>query len=97
MSDERFASVWDSIENTPAEAENMKLRSALMMACAARSTCSAWMPWSIWRQRLASTWKCACRMPHRAGAFWILTGPAVPKLVGDAQMLGGADWHDNRP
>ncbi len=32
MSDERFASVWDSIENTPAEAENMKLRSALMMA-----------------------------------------------------------------
>jgi len=32
MSNERFASVWDAIENTPAEAENMKLRSALMMA-----------------------------------------------------------------
>jgi predicted XRE-type DNA-binding protein len=32
MSDEQFASVWDAIENTPAEAENMKLRSALMMA-----------------------------------------------------------------
>jgi predicted XRE-type DNA-binding protein len=27
-----FASVWDAIEDTPAEAENMKLRSALMMA-----------------------------------------------------------------
>ena len=27
-----FASVWDAIENTPAEAENMKLRSALMIA-----------------------------------------------------------------
>ncbi len=26
------ASVWDAIEDTPAEAENMKLRSALMMA-----------------------------------------------------------------
>ena len=32
MSSERFASVWDAIEDTPAEAENMKLRSALMMA-----------------------------------------------------------------
>lgn len=32
MSNERFASVWDAIENTPAEAQNMKLRSRLMMA-----------------------------------------------------------------
>ncbi len=32
MSNERFASVWDAIENTPAEAENMRLRSSLMMA-----------------------------------------------------------------
>jgi predicted XRE-type DNA-binding protein len=32
MSKERFASVWDAIEDTPEEAENMKLRSALMMA-----------------------------------------------------------------
>ena len=32
MSNERFASVWDAIEDTPAEAENMKLRSSLMMA-----------------------------------------------------------------
>ena len=32
MSDDSFASVWDAIEDTPAEAENMKLRSALMMA-----------------------------------------------------------------
>ena len=28
---QRFASVWDAIENTPKEAENMKLRSALMV------------------------------------------------------------------
>ena len=27
----RFANVWDAIEDTPEEAENMKLRSALMM------------------------------------------------------------------
>ncbi|SEC34980.1 Predicted DNA-binding protein, contains XRE-type HTH domain [Rhizobiales bacterium GAS188] len=32
MSNESFASVWDAIEDTPAEAENMKLRSTLMMA-----------------------------------------------------------------
>jgi len=32
MSKKRYASVWDAIEGTPAEAENMKLRSALMIA-----------------------------------------------------------------
>ena len=32
MSKKRFASVWDAIEDTPEEAENLKLRSALMMA-----------------------------------------------------------------
>lgn len=32
MNNERFVSVWDAIEDTPAEAANMKLRSALMMA-----------------------------------------------------------------
>ena len=32
MSNQRFASVWDALEDTPEEAENMKLRSALMTA-----------------------------------------------------------------
>ena len=32
MTKKRFSSVWDAIEDTPAQAENMKLRSALMMA-----------------------------------------------------------------
>ncbi len=32
MSNERFAEVWDAIEDTPEEAENMKLRSTLMRA-----------------------------------------------------------------
>ena len=32
MSNQRFASVWDAIEDTPEEAENMRLRSILMMA-----------------------------------------------------------------
>jgi predicted XRE-type DNA-binding protein len=29
---QRFKSVWDAIEDTPAQAENMKVRSALMIA-----------------------------------------------------------------
>jgi predicted XRE-type DNA-binding protein len=29
---QRFESVWDAIEDTPAQAENMKVRSALMIA-----------------------------------------------------------------
>ena len=32
MSNKQFASVWDAIEDTPEEAENMKLRSSLMPA-----------------------------------------------------------------
>jgi len=32
MSKQRFANVWDAIEDTPEEAENMKLRSVLMAA-----------------------------------------------------------------
>ena len=31
MSNERFDSVWDAIEDTPAQAENMRPRSSLMM------------------------------------------------------------------
>ncbi len=32
MRNKRFSSVWDAIEDTPEDAENMKLRSSLMMA-----------------------------------------------------------------
>lgn len=32
MKNQRFDSVWDAIEDTPEEAENMKLRSILMTA-----------------------------------------------------------------
>ena len=31
MKTERFASVWDALEDNPVQAENMKLRSTLMM------------------------------------------------------------------
>lgn len=42
MSNETFASVWDAIEDTAAEAENMKLRSALMMALERQIRAKGW-------------------------------------------------------
>lgn len=32
MKNEQFTSIWDAIEDTPEEAENMKIRSELMIA-----------------------------------------------------------------
>lgn len=42
MSNETFASVWDAIKDTAAEAENMKLRSALMMALEQQIRAKGW-------------------------------------------------------
>ena len=42
MSDETFESVWDAIEDTPEEAANMKLRSALMMALGDHIRTNGW-------------------------------------------------------
>lgn len=41
MTNQRFASVWDAIEDTPEQAENMKLRAALMAALKERITQAA--------------------------------------------------------
>jgi predicted XRE-type DNA-binding protein len=40
MSKQRFANVWDAIEDTPEDAENMKLRSVLMTALKSHLTTS---------------------------------------------------------
>lgn len=42
MSEQKFFSVWEAIEATPAEAENMKLRSSLMMALEAHIKAQGW-------------------------------------------------------
>lgn len=42
MSNERFSSVWDAIEDTPEEAENMKIRAALMRAVKERIKAKGW-------------------------------------------------------
>jgi predicted XRE-type DNA-binding protein len=38
MTNKRFANVWDAIEDTPEQAENMKLRSTLLIALKAHLT-----------------------------------------------------------
>jgi predicted XRE-type DNA-binding protein len=40
MSNERFASVWDAVEDTAEDAENMKLRFTLMIALKQDLTCT---------------------------------------------------------
>lgn len=42
MSNERFSSIWDAIEDTPEEAENMKVRAALMRAVEERIRDEGW-------------------------------------------------------
>lgn len=42
MSEHRFDSIWDAIESTPAEAENMKLRSELMIALKSHIEAKGW-------------------------------------------------------
>lgn len=42
MNSETFASVWDALEDTAGAAENMKLRSALMMALEQRIRAKGW-------------------------------------------------------
>ena len=41
MTIEVFESVWDALEDTPTEAENMKLRSSLMIAISAAVSASS--------------------------------------------------------
>jgi predicted XRE-type DNA-binding protein len=42
MSKERFSSVWDAIENTPEDAENMKVRAMLMRAVVGQIKTEGW-------------------------------------------------------
>lgn len=42
MNSEQFSSVWDAIESTPEEADNMKVRSALMQAIDNRIKAEGW-------------------------------------------------------
>lgn len=42
MANEKFNSIWDALEDTPEAAENMKVRSSLMMALKAHIERAGW-------------------------------------------------------
>lgn len=50
MSNERFGSIWDAIEDTPEDAENMKVRAALMRALEGRIKAEGWTQTEAARQ-----------------------------------------------
>lgn len=50
MSNRHYPRVWDAIEDTPAKAENMKLRAALMMALEERIRNQRWTQAEAGRQ-----------------------------------------------
>lgn len=74
MSGRTFASVWDAIEATPQEAENMKLRSSLMMALEQHICSQSWTQGEA-AKRLGVTQPrvptcCAARSTCSAWACW---------------------------
>ena len=76
MNNQRFTSVWDAIEDTPEEAENMKLRSVLMTALKnhltrtemsqAQAAKLLGVTWSTWQRPQACTSKFGCTKPPEA-------------------------------
>ena len=98
MSSETFESVWDAIEDTPVEAENMKLRSTLMMALEQHVRAKGWTQVEAAR-RLGVTKQAAGQVVDELEEMGILERVADPKdarakLVrfskkGQAAMLEG--------
>ena len=50
MSNERFGSIWDAIEDTPEDPENMKVRAAPMRALEGRIKAKGWTQTEAARQ-----------------------------------------------
>jgi predicted XRE-type DNA-binding protein len=77
MSNERFASVWDAIEDTPAEAENMKLRSALMIALKAHIKRREWTQAEAAQQLGVTQPRISDLMRGKIDLFGLEPGPLV--------------------
>jgi predicted XRE-type DNA-binding protein len=77
MNEQVFASVWDALEDSPTEAESMKLRSSLMIAISEAVT--GWhLPQGEAAQRLGVTQPCLSDILRgRVGRFsWWRSRPA---------------------
>jgi predicted XRE-type DNA-binding protein len=82
MIEQIFPSVWDALEDTPAEAENMKLRSSLTIAI--NQAVMAWrMPQSEAAARLGLTQPCLNDLLRgRVGKFSLDTLVALAARAG---------------
>lgn len=87
MTEEIFASVWDALEDAPAEAENMKLRSSLTIAIS--EAVAAWhVPQSEAAARLGVTQPCLNDLVRgRIGKFSLDTLVAIAARAGLAVHL----------
>ena len=82
MTEQIFPSVWDALEDTPAEAENMKLRSSLTIAI--NEAVAAWhVPQSEAAKRLGLTEPCLNDLLRgRVGKFSLDTLVALAARAG---------------
>lgn len=82
MTEQIFPSVWDALEDTPAEAENMKLRSSLTIAI--NEAVKAWhVPQSEAAKRLGLTEPCLNDLLRgRVGKFSLDTLVALAARAG---------------
>ncbi|ECE6016623.1 XRE family transcriptional regulator [Salmonella enterica subsp. diarizonae] len=84
MTNQTFASVWDAIEDTAADAENMKLRSALMMALEKKIRDQGWTQAEAARRLSVTQPRVSDLMRGKINAF------AIDTLV---NMLTAAGMH----
>ena len=105
MSDEIFDSVWDAIEDTPQEAENMRLRSTLLIALSQRIEPPA--RWCLlrrsgqWRHLLSrgssASWATAAQPLRSMTAAAGAAGVAAVHLIAPAPLCGFPDGYNAVP
>ncbi|RKE36914.1 putative XRE-type DNA-binding protein [Paraburkholderia sp. BL23I1N1] len=104
MSNQTYSSVWDAIEDTPEQAQNMKLRSVLMMALkdhitrAGMSQAEAAQHFCVTQPRVSDLMrgKIICsRSMH--WSIWRQRRTCVSSLVRQGSIRSGAERTRNHP
>ena len=95
MSDEVFSSVWDAIEDTPEEAQNMKLRSALMSALDDHIRANGWTHQEAARRPRVTQLRISDLMRGKIDLF-VTFKPGVLAPTGTVHRRHGRAWPDHR-
>lgn len=82
MSDERFASIWDALEESPGAAETMKIRSSLMTDLKRHIACAGWTPAQAAERFDVTPGRISDLLCGKIGAF------SVESLIGMAARVG---------